>query len=230
LKEQQAKHKYARRADEVYMSDIKIGRMVIGVCATNAYFIYREGSDKCIVIDAPDNGKGMADSLKKNGFEVSALLLTHGHFDHIWGASQLRSATSAKIYALDAEEELLSDSALNSSAMAGRAATVKANAFLKDGEEIEIEGIKIKVIATPGHTVGSCCFYIPEAGFLISGDTLFFESVGRTDLPTGSGATLERSIREKLFVLPDDTKVYPGHGDETTIGHEKKYNPFVNEF
>ena len=212
------------------MADIKIGRMVIGVCATNSYFLYREGSKECIVIDAPDNGKGMADSLKKNGFTVAAILLTHGHFDHIWGASELRNATSAKIYALDAEEKLLTDSNLNSSAMAGRGATVKANSFFKDGEETEIAGIKIKVIATPGHTIGSCCFYIPEAGFLLSGDTLFCESVGRTDLPTGSGATLGRSITEKLFVLPDETKVYPGHGDETTIGHEKKYNPFVGEF
>jgi glyoxylase-like metal-dependent hydrolase (beta-lactamase superfamily II) len=209
------------------MADIKIGRMVIGVCATNCYFVYREGSKECVVIDAPDKGKEIASTLKKHGFEVSAVLLTHGHFDHIWGASELRNATSAKIYALDKEQPLMEDSTLNVSADCGRPATLKVNRYLRDGEEIELAGIKFKVIATPGHTAGSCCFYVEEAGLLVAGDTLFRESVGRTDLPTGSGATLERSVMEKLFVLPDETLVYPGHGDETDIGHEKKYNPFL---
>lgn len=209
------------------MADIKIGRMVIGVCATNCYFVYREGSKECVVIDAPDKGKEIAGTLKKHGFEVSAVLLTHGHFDHIWGASELRNATSAKIYALDKEQPLMEDATLNVSADCGRPTTLKVNRYLRDGEEIELAGIKFKVIATPGHTAGSCCFYVEEAGILVAGDTLFRESVGRTDLPTGSGATLERSVMEKLFVLPDETLVYPGHGDETDIGHEKKYNPFL---
>ena len=86
-----------------------------------------------------------------------------------------------------------------------------------------------EVIATPGHTIGSCCYYVEKAGFLISGDTLFYESTGRTDFPTGSMGSIVRSIKEKLFVLPEDTIVYPGHGESTTIGHEKKYNPFVAE-
>ncbi|MCR4618445.1 MAG: MBL fold metallo-hydrolase [Lachnospiraceae bacterium] len=209
------------------MADIKIGRMVIGVAATNCYFVYREGNKNCVVIDAPDKGKEIAAALAKHGFSVEALLLTHGHFDHIWGASELRQATSAKIYALDAEQPLLEDSRLNVSAQSGRPATVKVNKYLSDGEEFTLADITFKVIATPGHTAGSCCFYIEEAGILIAGDTLFLESVGRTDLPTGSGATLERSVKEKLFVLPDETVCYPGHGDETTIGHEKKYNPFL---
>lgn len=87
--------------------------------------------------------------------------------------------------------------------------------------------MQCKVIATPGHTAGGCCYYFEEAGILVSGDTLFAESVGRTDFPTGSMSTLVRSIREKLFVLPDDTRVFPGHGERTTIGHEKEYNPFL---
>ena len=211
------------------MSEIKIGRMVIGVAGTNCYFLYREGSQECVVIDAPDKGKQIAETLRRNGFEPVALLLTHGHFDHIWGASELRSAASLKIYALDREQALLEDSTLNVSAQSGRPATVKVNRYLSDGEEIELAGIRFKVIATPGHTAGSCCFYVEEAGMLVSGDTLFQESVGRTDLPTGSGAEIGRSIRERLLCLPEDTKVYPGHGDETTIGHEKKYNPFVTD-
>ena len=101
-----------------------------------------------------------------------------------------------------------------------------ADVYLQDGEELNLDGIRIKVLATPGHTAGGVSYYFPEGGFLICGDTLFQESVGRTDFPTGSMSTLVRSVKEKLFTLPEETVVYPGHGDSTTIGHEKKYNPF----
>jgi len=200
---------------------------MLGVCQTNCYFVYREGSSKVIFIDPADYGDQIFQAMKNNGFEVAAILLTHGHFDHIWGCSRLRQLTSAPVYAYEGEEEVLLSSDLNVSAGAGRACTVKANTLLKDGEEVTIEGMTFKLIATPGHTQGSCCYYFEEANMLISGDTLFEESVGRTDLPTGSMSTLVRSVKDKLFVLPDDVVVYPGHGDSTTIGHEKKYNPFI---
>ena len=200
---------------------------MLGVCQTNCYFVYREGSSKVIFIDPADYGDQIFQAMKNNGFEVAAILLTHGHFDHIWGCSKLRQLTSAPVYAYEGEEDVLLSSDLNVSAGAGRACTVKANILLKDGEEVTIEGMTFKLIATPGHTKGSCCYYFEEADMLISGDTLFEESVGRTDLPTGSMSTLVRSVKDKLFVLPDDTVVYPGHGDSTTIGHEKKYNPFI---
>ena len=200
---------------------------MLGVCQTNCYFVYREGSSKVIFIDPADYGDQIFQAMKNNGFEVAAILLTHGHFDHIWGCSKLRQLTSAPVYAYEGEEHVLLSSDLNVSAGAGRACTVKANILLKDGEEVTIEGMTFKLIATPGHTKGSCCYYFEEADMLISGDTLFEESVGRTDLPTGSMSTLVRSVKDKLFVLPDDTVVYPGHGDSTTIGHEKKYNPFI---
>jgi glyoxylase-like metal-dependent hydrolase (beta-lactamase superfamily II) len=209
------------------MADLKIGRMVLGVCQTNCYFVYREGSSKVIFIDPADYGEQIFKAMKDNGFEVAAILLTHGHFDHIWGCSRLRQLTSAPVYAYEGEEKVLLSADLNVSADAGRACTVKANTLLKDGEEVTVEGMTFKLIATPGHTQGSCCYYFEEANMLISGDTLFEESVGRTDLPTGSMSTLVRSVKDKLFVLPDDTVVYPGHGDSTTIGHEKKYNPFI---
>ena len=209
------------------MADIKIGRMMLGVCQTNCYFVYREGSSKVIFIDPADYGDQIFQAMKNNGFEVAAILLTHGHFDHIWGCSRLRQMTSAPVYAYEGEEGVLLSSDLNVSAGAGRACTVKANTLLKDGEEVTVEGMTFQVIATPGHTKGSCCYYFEEADMLISGDTLFEESVGRTDLPTGSMSTLVRSVKDTLFVLPDDTVVYPGHGDSTTIGHEKKYNPFI---
>lgn len=209
------------------MGNIKIGRMMLGVCQTNCYFVYREGSSKVIFIDPADYGDQIFQAMKNNGFEVVAILLTHGHFDHIWGCSKLRQLTSAPVYAYEGEEDVLLSSDLNVSAGAGRACTVKANILLKDGEEVTIEGMTFKLIATPGHTKGSCCYYFEEANMLISGDTLFEESVGRTDLPTGSMSTLVRSVKDKLFELPDDVVVYPGHGDSTTIGHEKKYNPFI---
>lgn len=208
------------------MANIKIGRMVIGRYATNCYFVYREDSQDVVVIDVPDEGKMVANTLAKYGFKVSAILLTHGHFDHIWGVSELRSATSAKVYAFEKEEDIMESPRLNMS-QSMRPVRLKVNKYLKDGDELELAGIKFKMIATPGHTHGSCCYYIEEAGMLLSGDTLFFESVGRNDFPTGSMSDLKRSCKEKLFLLPDETKVYPGHGDDTTIGHEKKYNPFL---
>lgn len=209
------------------MSDIKIGRLTLGVCQTNCYFLYREGSNECVFVDPADQGATIYARLKENGFDVKGIILTHGHFDHIWGAQELRAKSGAKIYAWEEEEDLCSDSILNESDWAGRACTIKPNEYLRDGAELEIAGITLKLIGTPGHTKGSCCFYIEEAGILISGDTLFAESVGRTDFHTGSMSALIHSVQDKLFVLPDDTRVYPGHGPQTTIGHEKQYNSFL---
>ena len=207
---------------------VKIGRMVLGMCQTNCYFIYREGCNQVIFIDPADYGEHIYETLKKNGFTVGAILLTHGHFDHIWGCSKLRALSGAKVYALKEEEELLLSAQLNSSEVAGRACTVKVNELVKDGEILHFfDDLSCKVLATPGHTVGGCSYYFEEAGFVLCGDSLFQGSVGRTDLPTGSASQLIRSIKEKLMVLPEDTIVYPGHGEATTIGHEKKYNPFL---
>lgn len=218
------------------MAEIKIGRMVIGVCQTNCYFLYRTGAPEAIVVDPGDHGDKIASALERNGFQVAGILITHGHFDHIWGCKELQEAANAaaeksgaqlvKVYALAEERELMLDDHMNVSRQMGRPCTCEADVYVKDGEEISIAGMTCKVIATPGHTAGGCCYYFEEAGILLSGDTLFQESVGRTDFPTGSMGTLIRSIKDKLFLLPDETLVYPGHGDSTTIGNEKKYNPF----
>lgn len=218
------------------MAELKIGRMVLGMCQTNCYFVYKSGSPEAIVIDPADNGDKIASALKRNGFEVAGILLTHGHFDHILGCEELkreatedalaRGAEAVKVYACEAEKEMLSNAGINLSKQMHTPCTLEADVYVEDGDEITIAGMTCKVITTPGHTPGGCCYYFEDAGILISGDTLFQESVGRTDFPKGSMSALVRSVKEKLFLLPDETQVYPGHGDSTSIGHEKKYNPF----
>lgn len=209
------------------MAELKIGRIMLGMCQTNCYFVYEEGRDDAIVFDPADRGEYIYDGLLNNGFKVAAICLTHGHFDHIWGVEKLKELSGAKVYAFEEEKDVCESASMNVSKSAGRACSITPDVLVKDGEKVEAAGIACKLIATPGHTKGSCCYYFEEAGLLISGDTLFQESVGRTDLPTGSMSTLVRSIREKLMVLPEDTKVYPGHGEMTTIGYEKQYNPFL---
>ena len=214
------------------MSDIKIGRMVLSICQTNCYFLYREGQKgengltETIVIDPGDRGAQIYEALTQKRFHVIAILLTHGHFDHIWGANELRRLSGAKIYAYEGEKSLCEDAEKNVSAQAGRPETVQADFYEKDGTVLSLAGFSLKLIATPGHTGGSCCYYLEEEKVLFSGDTLFEGSVGRTDFPTGSMSSLVRSIKEKLLVLPEDVVVYSGHGDTTTIGDEKKYNPY----
>lgn len=211
------------------MGEIKIGRMVLGTCGTNCYFLYREDTKDAIFVDPADNGKQIFNALKDKGFTIKGILLTHGHFDHILGGDELRKLTGAKIYALNTEKEICEGAKKNLSEWAGGEFTIIPDEYISDGSKHTIADITFSVIATPGHTIGSCCFYFEEANMLISGDTLFEESVGRTDFATGDMSTLIRSIKDKLFVLPNETKVYPGHGESTTIDHEKKYNPFVAE-
>lgn len=215
------------------MAALKIGKLTMGMCATNCYFLYREGMEDAdgkkpvIFIDPADQGGYIYEKLDENGFKVQAIFLTHGHFDHIMGAKELMKKSGAKLYASKADRVLLADPYVNVSAQWARGITVEADEYFEDGAEYEVAGMKFKVIETPGHTIGSCCFYFEEDKLLISGDTLFEGSVGRTDLPTGSMSKLVRSIKDKLFVLPDDVVVYPGHGSATDIGTEKQYNPCV---
>lgn len=208
------------------MADLKIGRMVIGGNQTNCYFIYREGATEAICVDPADKGAVIYGKLKEKGYKVSAILLTHGHFDHIWGTKELKELSGCNVYAYEGEQELLGDDRLNISAQAGRPYTLTADVYLKDKEMLTVASMTCQVLATPGHTIGSCCYYFEQEKILLSGDTLFQESVGRTDFATGSSSALVRSIQEQLAVLPEDVQVYPGHGEETTIGHELQYNPY----
>ena len=205
---------------------LKIGKIVMGSVQTNCYFLYQENEKKIIVVDPADKGDYLYNAFKEAGFEVVAILLTHAHFDHIWGCNKLRELSGAQVFAWEEEKEVCESAKLNVSEDVGRPYTVTVDWYLKDGEKVTIEGMEFTVIGTPGHTQGSCCYYFEKDNILVSGDTLFEGSVGRTDLPTGNGPRLSRSLKERLMILPEETLVFPGHGNGTTIADEKKYNPF----
>ena len=208
------------------MGDISIGRMVLGMVETNCYFIYDQETKDAIVVDPAKNG--IYDTLKANGINVAGVILTHGHFDHIMGVHEITKLSGAKVYCLEAEDALCRDAKLNASEQIRRPYTIEPDVLLSDGDTFSIAGIELNVIATPGHTKGSCCYYIPAKKWLVSGDTLFCGSIGRSDLPTGSEKEIMASVKMLVNKFDEDVKVYPGHGDSTTIGDERRYNPFCS--
>ena len=208
------------------MAELKVGCIVMGILENNVYFVHREGEYDAVIIDPNSQGGNLFTKLREKGLTVKGILLTHGHFDHIMGVNDLKEISGATIYASEDEENLLGDSILNSSAKVGKNYTVKPDVLLKEGDVVEVGSMKFTMLKTPGHTEGSCCYYCKDEGILFSGDTLFCESAGRTDFETGSTAQLKESLK-KLMELPEEVKVYPGHGEFTTIAHEQLYNPFI---
>ena len=209
------------------MSNIRIGHMTLGIYQTNCYFVYRENSDKVLVFDPADHGEKIEEALGQHGLHTAAILLTHGHFDHAGAAEALADKYQISIYAHEAERETLEDPGLNLCGMIGEHKVYHADIFVKDEEVLNLAGFSIRVFFTPGHTIGGCCYYIADEKILFSGDTLFQESVGRTDFPRGSASDLIRAIREKLMPLPDDVTVYTGHDESTLIGYERMHNPYL---
>ncbi|MEG2350196.1 MAG: MBL fold metallo-hydrolase [Hungatella sp.] len=212
------------------MKELNMKICVLGKISTNCYILYRKETtgdalSPAVVIDPGDNAPYIHNCCKELGIRPTAILLTHGHFDHILAAEELRRTYHIPIYACETEERLLELPEINLSSAFGESVFLTADYLLRDGQELDLLGVDWKVITTPGHTAGSLCYWIPTEGVLLSGDTLFHESMGRTDLPTSSSASICHSILDKLFLLPEETKVYPGHGDSTTIAHEKQYNP-----
>lgn len=207
---------------------MKVGKFVLGPVATNCYIGINEETKECFIVDPATCPPEFVSYIKNAGLTVKAVLLTHGHFDHIMGLDALLKEFPVPVYAHEAERDVLESEQLKSSAsMLGQPYSFSGADYVTNRQELRIAGFEIRVVYTPGHTIGGCCYYIEKEKTLFSGDTLFHGSVGRTDLPTGSMGQLVSSVRDRLFVLPDDTKVYPGHMEETTIGYEKKYNPFI---
>lgn len=207
---------------------MKIERMVLGQIQTNCYVVINEATKETIVIDPADRPDAVLRKAVDEGLKLKAIFLTHGHADHMLGVPELKAKLGLPVYACEAERELLADPEQNlSQALFRKSVAFAADVWVKDEEEIEAAGMKFRVLATPGHTPGGCCYYSAEAGVLFSGDTLFAGSVGRTDFPGGSMSALMHSIREKLVPLPDETRVYPGHMEESTIGAERRYNPYL---
>lgn len=206
---------------------MKVEHYVVGVVGTNCYFAINEATKECLIIDPGDNADALEEKIRQGGLTPAAILLTHGHFDHIMGVEGLKEAFQIPVYVHEDDEEMLRRSDLNAGAMIGARVSVTADELLHDGDELNLAGMKIEVLHTPGHTPGGVCFYFPEEEVLFSGDTLFCESVGRTDLPGGSMGALMRSIKERVLKLPDLTVVYTGHGEPTQIGSEKRNNPFL---
>ena len=209
------------------MGKMKVDHYVVGPVQTNCYFAVNTETNEILVIDPGADAKELANRIRFDGYTPVAVLLTHGHFDHITAADEVRRRFQTKIYASGKEEELLADPQKNVSVMMGDNVSLKADVWLEDGQELELLGETMRCILTPGHTSGGMCFYFPNACMLFSGDTLFQESVGRTDFPTGSNRALMQSVRERLLVLPEAVRVFPGHGAMTTIRDEKMFNPYA---
>ena len=215
------------------MSKIRIKHYVVGPVQTNCYMVINDETKECFVIDPGASAKQLAEKIKQDELIPVAVLLTHGHFDHAGAAEEFAKIFDIKIYAHEAEKDTLQDANKNVSWMVGASESYSADIYLKDEQEFELAGLLLRVLHTPGHTEGGCCYYIPEEALVFTGDTLFAQSVGRTDFPGGSMSQIVRSIQEKLMPLnkagdiENDIMVYPGHNESTTIETERMNNPYL---
>jgi glyoxylase-like metal-dependent hydrolase (beta-lactamase superfamily II) len=209
------------------MGKLMLQCCTVGSLSTNCYLLKNNETQELLIVDPGGGTNRILSKIHSMQGKPAAILLTHGHFDHMLAADGLREHFSIPVYALREEEELLGDIERNLSTWQGAGFTLKADAFFTDLEVAELAGFSIQVLHTPGHTPGSCCYYLAEEGALFSGDTLFCESAGRCDFPGGSSLDMKISLRRLIDSLPGETNVFPGHGEATTIDYEKRYNPFV---
>ena len=209
------------------MSRLMLGQAVLGPIQTNVYFVKNTETREMFVVDPAANPARIKEKILEMDGKPTAVLLTHGHFDHIMAAQELKEYYNIPICACRAEADMLRDPVKNMTEYYRSPASFDADRYLDDNEEFTCAGFRIQVMHTPGHTVGGCCYYLPEEKILFSGDTLFCGSVGRTDFPGGSMSQIITSLHRLIDNLPEETEVYPGHNSSTTIGDEKRYNPFV---
>lgn len=209
------------------MAEIEIRNLVLGMVATNTYFVMNQQTKEMLLIDPADEPEAIEQQVLKMGGEPKAVLLTHGHFDHMMAASACAARYGVPVCAHELEEEVLENAQYNLSGQWMHAYTMRADQLVKDGDILDLAGFKICVYHTPGHTQGSVCYYLPEEAVLFSGDTIFAQSYGRTDFPTSSMTDMQKSVARILRTLPDHTDIYPGHNETTTIAIEKRYNPLA---
>jgi len=209
---------------------MKIDRLILGAYETNCYVLRSSEAVKdCLIVDAGLGAGKLIKFLQEHKLNPVALVLTHGHIDHIAGADALRAEfPDIKVYIHKLDAGMLAEPHTNLSAMTGESFSIEPVEFsLEENDVVERAGVKLSVLHTPGHTPGGICLYSKDEEIVFTDDALFADSIGRTDFPNGSMSQLLKSIKEKLFTLPDKTKVYPGHGPITTIAHEKAHNPFL---
>ena len=202
-------------------------KLVVGDMSTNCYLVGNPDTKEMIIIDPGYDAPLIKKTVRESGYMPVAILLTHGHYDHIGAANELRRFYRIKIYAGRDEAELLSSVDFNLSEMLGTPIELAADEYVGDETMTELGGMYVTTIYTPGHTRGSVSYFFPLWQLLFSGDTLFMESVGRSDFPTGNEGALIESIVEKLYMLPDGTVCLPGHGPATSLEYEAKNNPYI---
>jgi hydroxyacylglutathione hydrolase len=208
------------------MASFKVEGYQVGQIMTNCYLMRNEDKKELLIIDPGDQADLIAKKVEASGCKPVAILLTHGHFDHVLAVNDLREKYGIPVYAHEKEKKQLHDTAAEFFPRLGRSGEIAVDEFMSGEPSLELAGFRIKVYSTPGHTPGGVCYYFEKEGILFSGDTLFCGSIGRTDFPGGSYKDLIASVEKKLFPLPEDVVVYPGHNNATSIGFEKQYNPF----
>lgn len=206
---------------------MQINKLTVGSLATNCYIMSNEETKTCFIVDPGAQAERILAKVKELDCSVEAILLTHGHVDHIMAAKEMKVACNCQIYAGAKEVEVLNSTEKNLTEMFGTPATLQADVLVHAGQKLKLADFSLEVLETPGHTEGGVTYYLPDYQVAFCGDTIFQESVGRTDFPTGSSAILRQSIQEQIFSLPDETKLLSGHGVVTTVAYEKQYNPFV---
>ncbi len=200
----------------------------VGALQCNCSVFGDEQSREGLVVDPGDNIAEILDIVARHGLKLKAIVITHAHIDHIGGAQKLKQATGAPVYMNRNDTELQAMLGIQASWLGMKEPEpVEIDAGAKEGDRLLVGVTEFHVLDTPGHTPGSISLWIPGEGKLVAGDTLFRDSIGRTDLPGGDGRKILRSIHDKLLPLPDETVVIPGHGENTTIGREKRFNYFL---